>query len=328
MTEATLPTPSPAAEGPKPGKPEKKPAVSLRERLTANPVIQKELRGRMRGNRAFVVLTVYLGLMGLFTVLLYLAYTASTANVYGPSSQIAGKVVFAGLVGIELFLVCFIAPAFTAGAISSERERQTYELLRTTLLPAHSLVLGKLTSALSFIVLLLFAAVPLQSLAFLLGGVAPEEVMISLVVLLVTSLASGTAGIFFSALMKRTLGASVLTYAFALVSVLGLPLLMITFIPAYDIFFYGYGSSPSPLLQAILIYAFGILVCLNPLATALFTEIILVDQQSALGMTYALSNGTSIPLVSPWIPYTFFCLFFSLVVTLITIQMVKRRESS
>lgn len=293
-----------------------------------NPVILKELRGRMRGNRAFAVVSVYLGLMGLFTVLLYLAYTASQTNVYGPSSQIAGKVVFAGLVGIELFLVCFIAPAFTAGAISGERERQTYELLRTTLLPARSLVLGKLTSALAFIVLLLFAAVPLQSLAFLLGGVAPEEVLISLVVLLVTSLASGAAGIFFSTIMKRTLGASVLTYAFALVSVLGLPLLMITFIPAYDIFFYGYGSSPSPLLQAILIYAFGILVCLNPLATAIFTEYMLVDQQSAWGMSYSLSNGTSIPLLSPWIPYTFICLFFSLVVVLITIQLVKRKESS
>ncbi len=324
MTEATLPTPVPAPDP----KPVKQPGLSLRERLTQNPVILKELRGRMRGNRAFVVLTVYLGLMGLFTILLYLAYTASQTNVYGPSSQIAGKVVFAGLVGIELFLVCFIAPAFTAGAISGERERQTYELLRTTLLPARSLVLGKLTSALAFIVLLLLAAVPLQSLAFLLGGVAPEEVLISLVVLLATSLASGTAGIFFSTIMKRTLGASVLTYAFALVSVLGLPLLMITFIPAYDIFFYNYGSSPSPLLQAVLVYAFGVLVCLNPLATAIFTEYMLVEQQSAWGMSFALSNGSSIPLVSPWIPYTFFCLFFSLVMILITVQLVKRKESS
>lgn len=321
MAEATLPTP-------KPQKAPRKPGPSLRERLTANPVILKELRGRMRGNRGFVVLTIYLGLMSLFTILLYLAYTASTSNVYGPSSQIAGKVVFAGLVGIELFLVCFIAPAFTAGAISGERERQTYELLRTTLLPARSLVMGKLTSALSFIVLLLFAAVPLQSLAFLLGGVASEEVMISLVVLLVTAMASGSTGIFFSTIMRRTLGASVLTYAFALMSVLGLPLLLLTFIPAYEIFFYGYGSSPSPLLQAMLVYSFGILVCLNPLATAFFTEMILVSEQSALGMSYTLSNGATIPLVSPWIPYTFICLFFSLVMILITIQLVKRKETT
>lgn len=328
MTDTSLPTPAaaPAAPAEAPKRPAR---PSLRERLTQNPVILKELRGRMRGARAFVVITVYLGLMGLFTILLYMTYTASQTNVYGPASQVAGKVVFAGLVGIELFLVCFIAPAFTAGSISGERERQTYELLRTTLLPARSLVLGKLSSALAFIILLLLCAVPLQSLAFLLGGVEPEEVLISLVVLLATALASGSAGIFFSTLMKRTLGASVLTYAFALVSVLGLPLLMLTFIPAYDLVFYGYGgSTPSPLLQAAVMYGFGLLVCLNPLATAIFTEVILVEQQSPWGMSYALNNGSSIPLVSPWIPYTILCLFFSLVVVLITIQMVKRKEAT
>jgi len=322
MSEATLPTPPISSSAPS------KLTRSWRERLSSNPVVVKELRGRMRGNRPFVVLTVYLGLMALFTTLLYLAYTASEVNRYGPTNQYAGKVVFGGLVGIELFLVCFIAPAFTAGAISGERERQTYELLRTTLLPARALVLGKLASALLFIVLLLIAAIPLQSLAFLLGGVAPEEVMISLVVLLATALASGASGIFFSAIMRRTLGASVLTYAFALVSVLGLPLLMITFIPAYEIF-YGYGSTPpSALLQSVMVYTFGLLVCLNPLATAVFTETILVTEHSALGMHYTLNNGTSLPLISPWIPYTGFCFFFSLVVILITIQIVKRRETS
>ena len=335
MAEATV-TPPPKKQA---ARPARSPSArfasgrSLRERLTSNPVVLKELRGRMRGNRAFAILTVYLGLMSLFTALLYLAYTASSnVDIYGPGSgQMAGKVVFAGLVGIELFLVCFIAPAFTAGAISGERERQTYELLRTTLLPARSLVLGKLTSALSFIVLLLIAAVPLQSLVFLLGGVAAEEVLISLAMLLVTALASGSAGIFFSAIMRRTLGASVLTYAAALVAVLGLPLLMLTFIPAYDFFFYGssYNNfSPGPILQAILVYAFYVLICLNPLATAFVTEAILIDQQSPFFTTFPLSNGSSVPIISPWMPYTLFCLFFSLVMILISIQLVRRKETT
>ena len=326
MTETALPvTPQVQPQPPKPGLPRQ----TLRERLTSNPVVLKELRGRMRGNRAFVVLTIYLALMSLFTLLLYFTYAASTnVDVYGPSGQVVGKIVFGGLVGIELFLVCFIAPAFTAGAISGERERQTYELLRTTLLPARSLVIGKLASALSFIVLMLLAAVPLQSLAFLLGGVALEEVLISLVVLLATALASGTTGIFFSTVMRRTLGASVLTYATALASVLGLPLLMLVFLPVYGIFFSSYSTPPSPILQAVLVYSFGLLVCLNPLATAFFTETILVDQHSALGMTFPLVNGSTIPLVSPWIPYTFLCLFFSLILSLVSIQLVRRKESS
>ena len=38
--------------------------------LLRNPVVLKELRGRMRGPRAFVVLTVYLTLMSGFATLL------------------------------------------------------------------------------------------------------------------------------------------------------------------------------------------------------------------------------------------------------------------
>ena len=110
-----------------------------------NPVMLKELRGRMRGMRAFIVLTVYLGLMGAFTALLYVIYTASTVQATGSAAiGSIGRVLFIGLVGIELLLIIFIAPAFTAGAITGERERLTYDLLRTTLLASPSFVIGKL----------------------------------------------------------------------------------------------------------------------------------------------------------------------------------------
>lgn len=296
---------------------------TLRERLLANPVMIKELRGRMRGTRAFVVLTVYLVLMSGFASLLYFAYAASTHVRSGPEGQIVGKIVFGGIVGIELFLVCFIAPAFTSSAISGERERRTLDLLRTTLLPARSLVMGKLTSALSFIVLLLLAAVPLQSLAFLLGGVAPEEVLIALGILVTTALAFGTVGVFFSALMRRTLGASVLTYTFALLTTLGLPLLLLTFLPITSIFYY---NTPDPLVEALLYYIGGFLVAINPIATAVATEAILIQQHSAVYFTVSLSNGVSIPLVSPWLVYIPFYLLLSAVLILLSVAVVRRVE--
>ena len=220
-TEAPAATPPAPARRGRPG------------RLFArNPVVIKELRGRMRGPRAFIVLTVYLLLMSTFVTLMYVVYVASTNNVYsGTNAQLIGKFVFGAVVGIELLLVCFIAPAFTSGAISGERERQTYDLLRTTLLPAHSLVIGKLVSALSYILLLLVAALPLQSLAFLLGGVAPEEVLIATGLLIATSFLFGASGIFFSSMMRRTLGSTVLTYAFALMATLGLPLILVALLP-------------------------------------------------------------------------------------------------
>ncbi|NJO84023.1 MAG: hypothetical protein HC828_15375, partial [Blastochloris sp.] len=150
-----------------------------------NPVMIKELRGRMRGVRAFAVLTVYLGLMSGFALLLYLVYNSFSRGTGSSAAGEIGRVLFMGVVGIELLLIIFIAPAFTAGAITGERERQTYDLLQTTLLSSPSFVIGKLESALGYIVLLLLAGVPLQSIAFLFGGVSELELVLSFVILAV-----------------------------------------------------------------------------------------------------------------------------------------------
>jgi len=314
--------PVPAAPAPAPS-----PASRRRFRglFARNPVMIKELRGRMRGPRAFVVLTVYLLLMSAFVTLLYVVYVASTNNVYsGTNAQLIGKFVFGAVVGIELLLVCFIAPAFTAGAISGERERQTYDLLRTTLLPARSLVLGKLASALSYILLLLVAAFPLQSLAFLLGGVAPEEVLIASGLLIATAFLFGASGIFFSSLMRRTLGSTVLTYAFALMATLGLPLILVALLPLGSLFFNN--APPGPAVEAVLFYSFGVLIAINPVATAVATEILLVDQQSAFYFTVPLSNGTNLPFISPWLPFMIFCFVMGAIMTTISILAVRRAE--
>jgi ABC-type transport system involved in multi-copper enzyme maturation permease subunit len=302
------------------------PRLDPRGWLRRNPVVLKELRGRMRGPRAFIVLTVYLLLMSAFVTLLYMVYIASTNDIYnGASSQVVGKFVFGAVVGIELLLVCFIAPAFTAGAISGERERQTYDLLRTTLLSAGALVFGKLASALSYILLLLIAAFPLQSLAFLLGGVSPEEVVIATLLLVATAYLFGTSGVFFSSLMRRTLGSTVLTYAFALLATLGLPLVLIALLPLSNLLFYN--APPGPVLETVLIYGIGLLIATNPLATAVVTEVLLVTEQTAFYWTLPISNGTSLPLVSPWAPFMLFCLLAGTLMVVLSVMAVRRAEA-
>ena len=308
----------------------KKSPRTLREMLTRNPVVLKELRGRMRGARAFVLLTFYILVMSGFVTLLYTAYTASANSPYsGFDRQLLGKIVFGGVVGIELLLVCFITPSFTVGAISGERERQTYDLLRTTLLTARSLIFGKLTAALSFVFLLLLAALPLQSLAFLLGGIAPEEVAIATLMLIVAAFLYASAGILFSSLMRRTLGATVLTYSFVLLTTLGLPILMLAVLPIFGLL--NYSSAPPVVLQAVMYYALGLLIVTNPLATAIAAEVILVDQHTLFYFTVPLydpatSNSVNLPMISPWLPFTLFCLLLGLLLILVSIQVIRRAE--
>ncbi len=315
--------------------------MSLRSLLTANPVTIKELRGRMRGLRAFAVMTIYLTLMAGFAVTLYVLY-GSALTVSGGVAQggTIGRTLFTGIVGIELFLVTFIVPAFTAGAITGERERQTYDLLRTTLLAPRAFVVGKLLSALSYVFLLLLAAIPLQSIAFLFGGVTIDEIFLSFIILLVTAIALGTIGLFFSAIMKRTLTASIATYGFALVVTIGLPLIMIILLSVVgpfivSLFSVRTGTNPTvaPTLpaqiQAVLWYGLGFLVSTNPLATAFFTQDLLITRQAVGTFTVTVSSPGStitIPLISPWIVFSILYLIISFVLLIVTVRRVSKIE--
>lgn len=296
-----------------------------------NPVMLKELRGRMRGVRAFIVLTIYLGLMSGFTALLYLIYTPLAQAGGSASAGSIGRVLFIGLVAVELLLIIFIAPAFTAGAITGERERQTYDLLRTTLLASPSFVIGKLESALSYILLLLFSAIPLQSIAFLFGGVTELELIFSFVILAVTAIALGTVGIFFSAITPRTLSASVRSYTVALAVTFGIPIVLsLPFLNAFVNAVAGYGSgvSSSPVVESILIYIGLVLVSLNPVATALTAQQLLTDRQVIGFWSVTLSSdGSTIPLVSPWISFSIAYLVISTVLIVLAVRQMRKVEA-
>jgi len=293
----------------------------LRRLLADNPVVLKELRGRMRGARAFIVLTIYLGLLGAFSSLIYVAVSESATRVSGQVNVgEIGRTLFGGVVAIEMLLVSFIAPAFTSGAISGEREHQTYDLLRTTLLPSHSLVWGKLVSALSFVLLLLLAAIPLQSIAFFFGGVAETEVILSFVILTATALLFSTIGLYFSARSSRTLSASVLTYALATFIMFGLPIVLGSVLwiiePSLD-------NIQSAGAERAVIYALGVIISTNPAATALMSQYILVNQRTTGTFAYTLNNGQDMTLISPWVPFTVLYVLLTVVFFVLAVRRVR-----
>lgn len=302
---------------------------NLRAWLIGNPVTIKELRGRMRGNRAFILLAGYVFLMSAFVTLVYAVYTLTvSSNVYSTTDrQFLGKVVFGAVVGMELLMCCFMVPAFTVGAITGERERQTYDLLRTTLLSGRDLALGKLFSALAFAALLLMAALPLQSLAFLLGGIGLEELVIATLLLMVNAFVFACLGLFFSAIMRRTLGATVLTYGFALALTGGLPILLMVLLPALSLF----GSlNLGVIAQAIVLVILWVFICTNPIATMVASELILVEEQSLLGFSIPLSSSSlgtfNLPLPSPWWVFIILFTLLGLVLLQIAIVRVNRTE--
>lgn len=337
MSEAAItpePTPAleetpPAAGGP--ASPRAPVKASLWSRVANNPVVLKELRGRMRGGRAFVILSAYVIMISMLICLVYFGFYLGTLNTMSNNPTLrrsVGQTVFFSVAALELLMICFIAPALTAGAIAAERERQTLDLLKTTLLSARSLVFGKLLSSLGYIWLLLFAGVPLLSLAYLFGGIAIEEVVIALVMMLVTSLFFSAIGLFYSSFMKRTLGPTVLAYATSLVIVFGLPTLILMVL----IFYSAFSSNPNAtrvnsLFEAAALLGGWLVVAVNPLATGVATELILNEFSSVFAGQITLSNGANLFILSPWIGYTLFYGAFSLILIAAAVLFVKRVES-
>lgn len=236
-TEAVSPVATAAVLSPDPiapAHPRSRPHPIAALRHTAGGITAisvKELRGRMRGRRAFVILTLYLFLLGGFAWMVELLMETSYQNSFGQSAAFAsasiGQAIFAAMIMLETLQVVFLAPASTAGAISLEREKQTLGLLVTTPISSPAIVLGKLLSALTYVFLLILASIPLTAIVFVFGGVGPEDVVRSYAVLLVTALGLGAFGLCCSSLVKRTQAATAISIFGVLAITVGSAFLLI-----------------------------------------------------------------------------------------------------
>jgi ABC-2 type transport system permease protein len=290
--------------------------------LLRNPVAVRELRSRMRGRRAFVVLTIYTALMSTLVLIVYLAFSAASNNSFGPSSRQAGKAVFGAVLSIQVFLVIFIGPAFTSAAISGEKDRKTYDLLRTTLLPARSLVIGKLISALAYVFLLILVSIPLQSIAFLLGGLSFIELFLSQVLIIISAVTYALIGLYFSTVMRSTLSASVATFASALILTIGGPFLAGILGSLMGAIMFG-PSIPDWTMQALLIYGGILLAATNLPATLIISEIFLLQEDAIFYWTNVI-DGHTIFILSPWYLYSIFYISLGLILYWACVRRVKK----
>ncbi|MCU0512120.1 MAG: ABC transporter permease [Anaerolineae bacterium] len=302
-----------------------------RQAFHINPVAAIELRGRMRGARAFAIITVFLTMMGSFTVLLYLLQLPAVAGGRTIITGELGRILFTGVVAVELLMIIFIVPALTAGAVTGERERKTYDLLQTTLLSAPAFIVGKMEAALGYILLLLLSAIPLQSIAFLFGGISEFEVLLAFVILAVTAVLLAALGLFFSSLTERTLTATVRVYTLALAVVFALPVVSLVLLrQAFGQAVAGVAvGGASPLLEALTIYLDMLIASVNPVTAAYYTGQMLINQgQVTLMQVQLQTTGGTIPVLSPWILLTVGYLVLAALLILLAVRRMRRSGGS
>ena len=205
----------------------------------SNPILIKEMRTRMRGTRAFLVLTGYVLTLSVIVSLIYIVLHKNA-----PTTVVnqAGSVLTPVLIYVQMGLICLIAPTFAASAISSEREQQTFDLLVASLARPSTILFGKLGAALSYLFLTLFGSLPLIALTYSLGGVALRDIAIAYLVMVVSGITFCSMSFLWSTLIRR----GVLAQLTSLISVI----FLVAAMPALALFFSAlannFNQGPSP----------------------------------------------------------------------------------
>src|SRR5205085_3227407 len=175
--------------------------------LLDNPVLQRELLVNLRMIRAFVLQFMYLGLLGL---LVYFAWPHDQ-KIDTRNPQAAKQLVGLFFLG-QYILASLMAPTFAAGTITGEKERKTYEMLLASPLRPSTILIGKLLSSLSYLVLLILSSLPLMILCFLLGGILLSEIARAYLTLILAAGTFGLISVACSSYFRRTSSALVVSY--------------------------------------------------------------------------------------------------------------------
>lgn len=161
--------------------------------LPANPILVRVVHGGSRRPRHLWLRVGYLGAL-LFVVLFSLIMTwqsGSLAELAKGASQ-----TFKWASTAQLLLMCFLAPVFTASAITQERDAQTFSILLSTPLSSAQIVLGSLASRLYFVITLLLSGLPIFLMTMVYGGVTTRQIVESFALCGSTAILTGALAIF------------------------------------------------------------------------------------------------------------------------------------
>jgi ABC-2 type transport system permease protein len=207
--------------------------------VIVNPVLIQEMRVRMRGGTAYLLLSAVILVFGGFTLATFWAITNVVRPVAAVAIPIAGVTpnqgppidrILVAQRGVIFFLVmslwaivltALIVPGATSGTIARERETRTLALLVGTPISPLAVILGKLLAAASYIVLVVAAGVPLFTLVVMFGGIPPNQFGSVAVIVLVTAFTFSALGVFVSSISRNGLLASLISYTIVLVVTLG-----------------------------------------------------------------------------------------------------------
>src|SRR5436190_8178182 len=156
--------------------------------IPANPILLRVVEAGGKRRRDLFVRCGYLGLLIMLVIIALMSSSggSSLADLAKTSGTIFQRMSY-----LQLGLVALLAPIFTAGAITQEKDSQTYDILLSTPLTNGQIVLGSLLSRLFFVLALLISGIPIFSITQLFGGVAISSIVLSFAIAAATTFVMG-----------------------------------------------------------------------------------------------------------------------------------------
>lgn len=157
--------------------------------IPGNPILLRVVEIGGKRKRDLIIRWGYLGLL-ILVVVLSLLSVGGGAGGLSELAQMSGRI-FERMSYLQLALVALLAPIFTAGAITQEKDSQTYDILLSTPLTNGQIVLGSLVSRLFFVLVLLLSGIPIFAITQIFGGVTIGAIVVSFAIAAATAFITG-----------------------------------------------------------------------------------------------------------------------------------------
>lgn len=193
--------------------------------LPANPILLRVVETGGKRKRDLFIRCGYLGLLVLLVVFSLVTSSTSIAGTDLSDLTKTSSRIFSQMSFLQLGLVALLAPIFTAGAITQEKDSQTYDILLATPLTNGQIVLGSLMSRLFFVIALLISGIPVFSVTQIFGGVAIDAIVNSFAIAAATAFVTGALAMAIATFKVGTRRTIFSFYLFIVIYLVGLFLL-------------------------------------------------------------------------------------------------------
>lgn len=180
--------------------------------LPANPILVRVVHGMSQRSKHLWLRVGYLTILFVVVVFLLMNSNSNPQSSLADLAKGAAKT-FQWAAFTQLALICFLSPAFTAAAITQERNAQTFNILLSTPLSNAQIVFGSLMSRLFFVLMLLVSGLPIFLMTMVYGGVTGQQIIENFALAGATAALTGAVAIFTAML---TIGTRTTTFSFYL----------------------------------------------------------------------------------------------------------------